>query len=324
MARQPAFEEEREQPVKFKMAVVGSLNIDIVVKCEARPKPGETITGLYHSFIPGGKGANKACAISRLGGLVSMIGCLGGDPLGNIVIDSLRQSGVDTSTLHVLEDEQTGAAFITVDGEGENSIILTSGANGRLSPEMVSEMREAIEESEVTLAELEVPLPAVERAAEIALSAGRRFVLNPTPVREIPPRSILWKSTVFVLNEHEAEFYAGVSVNAREDACNAARILLKKGVETVVVTLGKVGSIAVSGREEIEVDAVPVRVVDTTAAGDTFIGGFCTEWLRTKRIGDAMRYASAAASLSVSRFGAQTSIPSEDEVRSFQLSANHG
>jgi ribokinase len=305
------------------MAVVGSVNIDIVVKCETRPKPGETIMGQYHSFIPGGKGANQACAIAKLGGCVSMIGCLGSDPLGSIVLESLRGSGVDTSTLCVIEGVQTGAAFITVDGRGENSIILTSGANGSLDTRRINEMDEVIVGSDVTLAQLEVPIPTVERAAEIALSARRRFVLNPTPVREIPPESVLWRSTVFVVNEHEAEFYTGVSVEGREKALRAARIINEKGVETVVVTLGEAGSVALAGRREIVADAMSVEVVDTTAAGDTYIGGFCTEWLRTKRLEDAMAYASAAAAISVSRFGAQTSIPSEQEVRSFLRSGEY-
>jgi ribokinase len=303
--------------VKPRMAVVGSLNIDIVVKCETRPKPGETITGQYHNFIPGGKGANQACAIARLGGQVSMIGCLGSDPLGSIVLESLRESGVDVSSLLVTEAAQTGAAFITVDGRGENSIILTSGANAMLDPRRIADMEESIAGSDATLAQLEVPLPTVERAADIALSANRRFVLNPTPVREIPQSSVLWKSSVFVVNEHEAEFYSGVSVEGRGDALQAARILHERGVETVIVTLGEAGSVALVDRSEIIAHAMAVEVVDTTAAGDTYIGGFCTEWLRTKRVEEAMQYASAAAALSVSRFGAQTSIPSAQEVRSF-------
>jgi ribokinase len=307
--------------VKPLMTVVGSLNIDIVVKCGTRPKPGETIMGQYHNFIPGGKGGNQACAIAKLGGRVTMIGCLGTDPLGSIVLESLEDSGVDTSALHVIEGVQTGAAFITVDGRGENSIILTSGANGKLDQPRIAELHEVIAKSDVTLAQLEVPFPAVERAAEIALSANRRFVLNPTPVRDLPPDSVLWRSTVFVVNEHEAEFYSGIRVEGRDHALSAARIINEKGVETVVVTLGEAGSVALAGRREIVSDAMAVEVVDTTAAGDTYIGGFCTEWLRTERVDDAMAYASAAAAISVSRFGAQTSIPSEQEVFSFLRAA---
>jgi ribokinase len=306
------------------MSVVGSLNIDIVVKCGTRPKPGETINGQYHNFIPGGKGANQACAIAKLGGRVSMIGCLGSDPLGSIVLESLKASGVDTSTLRVIEGVQTGAAFITVDGSGENSIILTSGANEKLDHRRIAEVEADIAGSDVTLAQLEVPFPSIERAAEIALSAHRRFVLNPTPVRDVPARSVLWRSTVFVVNEHEAEYYTGVRVKGKDDALRAARIINEKGVEAVVVTLGKAGSVALADGKQIMADAMPVEVVDTTAAGDTYIGGFCTEWLRTGHFDAAMTYASAAAALSVRRFGAQTSIPSEQEVLSFLRSAGVG
>jgi ribokinase len=302
--------------VQLMMTVVGSLNIDIVVKCECRPKPGETITGLYHSFVPGGKGANQACAIARLGGTVTMVGCLGSDPLGSIVYESLKRCGVETSALYILEGEQTGAAFITVDGEGENSIILTSGANGLLAPEMIDERRAVLEESDVVLAQLEVPLSSVERAADFALSSGGRFVLNPTPAGEIPAKSVLWKSSVFVVNEHEASFYTGMPVQTRNDALEAARSLRGRGLETVIVTLGEAGSVAVHGRGDFVTDALEAEVVDTTAAGDTYIGGFCAEWIRTGDMAGAMRYASAAAALSVSRFGAQTSIPMDGEVRS--------
>jgi ribokinase len=298
------------------IAVVGSVNIDIVVKCASRPKPGETIMGQYHDFIPGGKGANQACAASRLGSAVSMLGCIGSDPLGSIVLDSLRQFGVSTSSLNVLDGEQTGAAFITVDGSGENSIILTSGANGRLTPEMVERNRQVIDEAHMTIAQLEIPLPVVERAAEMTLSGNGRFVLNPTPVREIADDSVLWNSTLFVVNEHEAEYYSGVAVKTAKEALKAARALVERGVGMAIVTMGESGSVVKSAQEEVFVEAVTADAVDTTAAGDVYIGGFCAEWLRTGSVERAMRYASRAAAISVSRFGAQTSIPSDDEVLS--------
>jgi ribokinase len=315
------------------VVVVGSMNIDLVVKCRERPRPGETVLGMEHRYVPGGKGANQAFAAGQLGGKVSLIGCIGSDPLGTILSESLRGCGVDLSPVTILPDVPTGAAFITLDERGENSIIVSGGANAKLTPEMVSARSRVIQSSSVLLTQLETPLPTVTRALEIALSHGVKTVVNLTPVRPIPDDSIIWRSTVLALNELEAEYYTGIPVRSKEDAFRAGEALLKKnspvgissgaplgapvndGVEIALITLGAEGSVAVSRASRKEVGAVPVEVVDTTAAGDTYIGAFGVEWLRSGDVEQAMVFASHAASLCVSRFGAQTSIPSEREVR---------
>jgi ribokinase len=321
------------------IVVVGSMNIDLVVKCRERPRPGETVLGIEHRYVPGGKGANQAFAAGHLGGKVSLIGCLGNDPLGTILSESLRGCGVDLSPVTILPDVPSGAAFITLDEKGENSIIVSGGANAELTPVMVSARSRFIESSDVLLTQLETPLPAVARALEIALSIGVKTVVNLTPVRPIPYDSIIWRSTVLALNELEAEYYTGIPVRSKEDALRAGDVLLEKcvsaasssgtppetdrgahgdnGVQVALITLGAEGSAAVSRDERLQVNAVPVEVVDTTAAGDTYIGAFGAEWLRSGDMEQAMVFASHAAALCVSRFGAQTSIPSEREVRDF-------
>jgi ribokinase len=319
--------------MKPSVVVVGSMNIDLVVKCRERPRPGETVLGMEHRYVPGGKGANQAFAAGQLGGKVSLIGCIGSDPLGTILSESLRGCGVDLFPVTILPDVPTGAAFITLDERGENSIIVSGGANAKLTPEMVSARSRVIQSSSVLLTQLETPLPTVTRALEIALSHGVKTVVNLTPVRPIPDDSIIWRSTVLALNELEAEYYTGIPVRSKEDAFRAGEALLKKnspvgissgvplgaqvndGVEIALITLGAEGSVAVSRASRKEVWAVPVEVVDTTAAGDTYIGAFGVEWLRSGDVEQAMVFASHAASLCVSRFGAQTSIPSEREVR---------
>jgi ribokinase len=304
------------------------MNIDLVVKCGERPRPGETVAGKEHRYVPGGKGANQAYAAGQLGGKVSLIGCLGSDPLGTILSESLRGCGVDLSPVSILQDVPSGAAFIILDEKGENSIIVSGGANAKLTPEMVSARSRLIESSNVLLTQLETPLPTVERALEIALARGVKTVVNLTPARPIPDGSVIWGSTALALNELEAEYYTGIPVRSKEDAFRAARTIIEKsartappgdtkraGVEIALITLGSDGAVAVSRNSRVQVDAVPVEVVDTTAAGDTFIGAFGVEWLRTGDIEKAMVFASHAAALCVSRFGAQTSIPSEREVR---------
>jgi ribokinase len=325
--------------MKPSVVVVGSLNIDLVVKCRQRPRPGETVLGVEHRYVPGGKGANQAFAAGRLGGKVSLIGCLGNDPLGTILSESLRGCGVDLSPVTILQDVPTGAAFIAIDEKGENSIIVSGGANARLTPEMVSERSRVIESSGVLLTQLETPLPTVCRALEVAISRGVKTIVNLTPARPIPEDSIVWRSTVLAVNEIEAEYYTGIPVRARDDAFLAGEALLEKGsppevhpeasrgtasrfppekpprAEIALITLGSEGSVAVSASSRARVGAVPVTVVDTTAAGDTYIGAFAVEWLRAASVEKAMEYASHAAALCVGRFGAQTSIPTEREVR---------
>ncbi len=301
--------------MKPRLTVLGSLNIDVVVKCRKRPRPGETVMGEYHALVPGGKGANQACAGSLLGGEVSIIGCIGEDQLGEMLLESLAKNGIDTSALHVLPRTPTGAAFITIDDRGENSIIVSGGANRKVTPDIVDP--DVIKAADIVLVQLETPLESVERAFEIAVSGGRKTVLNPSPVRTIPDSSVLWKSTVFVMNEIEAEYYSGIPVHVPSDALEAGRAVLSRGVEFAVVTLGEQGSVVVSNTLQETVKAFAVDAVDTTAAGDTYIGGFCTEWLRTGDVVSAMRYGSAAAAISVTRFGAQTSIPADIEVRRF-------
>jgi ribokinase len=270
--------------------------------------------GMYHRFVPGGKGANQAVAAAHLGGQVSLVGCIGEDYLGKMVLDNLKEKKIDVAGVTILKETPTGAAFITVDESGENSIVLSAGANAEFSEEMVGRNAQLITRSDMLLVQLEIPLTSVERAVETAIRSGKMVAVNPAPALPIPADSIIWKSTLFVLNEIEAEFYTGIPVGSAEDAFEAGRMLLERGVKIAVVTLGEKGSAAVGEDVRIYVKAIQTDVVDTTAAGDTYIGGFCTHWIESGTIQEAMEFASCAAGISVSRFGAQTSIPKEEEV----------
>jgi ribokinase len=246
-----------------------------------------------------------------------MIGCVGADELRGKTVENLQKFGVDLSGVRALEGVSTGAAFITVDRTGQNSIVLSPGANALVTPEMIEESRDVIAGADMLLVQMEIPMNTVERAVEIARKSDVRVVVNPAPAVEIRKGSPLWKSDVFVVNEHEAEFYTGQAVTTRQDASAAGRALRELGPENVIVTLGESGSVAVTGdtgEDVYEVEALKVEAMDTTAAGDTYIGGFCVQWLRTGDIASAMRFGSAAAALSVQRFGAQSSIPDESEL----------
>jgi ribokinase len=297
---------------KYDVLVIGSLNTDLVVRAPHFPQPGETISGGDLQIIPGGKGANQAVAAARQGTSVAMLGRVGKDSFGPFLLDSLKSNSVDTT--HVLADASaTGTAIIVVDANGQNSIVLSAGANGKVSTKDI----DALDiEAKILLLQLEIPLETVIHAAQWGKQKGMIVILNPAPARELPDQLIA--NVDYILpNETELNLLTGVSVTDAASAEQAARILITRGARNVLVTLGAKGALLISSKQVIQVDAYKVDVVDTTAAGDAFIGGFASALLRGVEIGEAVKYANACGALAATKFGAQPSLPTKEETDKF-------
>lgn len=293
------------------IVVVGSANTDMVIKAEHIPGPGETVIGGDFVIAAGGKGANQAVAAARLGAQVTLIACLGADLFGDQAIAGYRQEGIDTSWIVRTSEAASGVALIFVDAHGENSIAVASGANALLTAADIERAEAAITTADVLLVQLEVPLEAVRRAIELGYRAGKIVILNPAPAKEIP-LDVWSRVTIATPNEHEIQVVAG-----EPDRERAIDKMLAAGTETVLVTLGKEGVLWATGQKRIPVPAYRVQAVDTTAAGDAFNGGLACALARSMPIQDAIRYANAVAALSVTRMGAQPSLPTGAEVDAF-------
>jgi len=298
--------------LKHDVLVVGSLNTDLVVRAPRFPQPGETISGEDLQVIPGGKGANQAVAAARLGANVSMLGRVGKDNFGDFLLNNLKSNHVD-SQLVQRDEASTGTATIIVDGNGQNSIVLSAGANGKVSDADVEHASFA--DFSLLLLQLEIPTPTVLRAAERAHENGLRVILNPAPAKPIPDELIAL-ADFLIPNETELSLLTGVDVKDISSAEQAARVLLGRGVKHVIVTLGSKGAVIVDRETSAgaHVDTFKVNVVDTTAAGDAFIGGFANALLENKSLEEAVRYGCACGALATTKFGAQPSLPTKEEV----------
>lgn len=286
--------------------VVGSINQDFVLGVERRPDPGETVTDARLTLLPGGKGANAAIAAARLGADVAMLGRVGEDSFGRDLVENLRENGVETEHVGVTSNAPTGSAFITVTPDGENSIVVSPGANRSFGPEEVDEATSALSETSVLVAQLEVPIEAVERAARIVTEAGGRFLFNLAPAREVP-ESLLRLSDPLVVNETEAGFLLGAEARDAEN-------LLGLGPASVVVTLGAKGAVLASGEKVRSFPAPEVEAVDTTGAGDAFVGALAARLAGGSSLDDAVPYAVLAGSAAVAREGAQGALPTPEEL----------
>ncbi len=301
--------------------VVGSINMDITHRVAALPAPGATIVARSTALYPGGKGANQAVAAARLGIVTRMFGAVGNDPFAATLKQSLAASGVETANISECAGS-TGLATITVDDSGENTIVLTPGSNALLTAELIASQREHFLATDALIVQNEIPWETTCWAMTAAQSHGIRVICNLAPGRSITSAE-LRLCDVLIVNETEASIAAGLPVHDRASAFGAARALVAGGARSVVVTLGAAGSIYVATAHAIEMPAYAVEVIDTTAAGDTYVGAFAAALDNPPTHGGivhAMRYATAAAALAVGRSGAQTSIPDRAAVNAFLLS----
>ena len=302
--------------------VIGSLNADLVVRAPRFPAPGETIRGEDLVTVPGGKGANQAVAAARLGTDVAMIGRVGTDSFGASLVENLKQNHVDAT--HVTRDMSaaTGTAVIVVDSHGQNSIVLSPGANAKVKPADVEPASFSDPSTgsgqrvKLLLLQLEIPIETVVHAARLAKQNGVRVLLNPAPARELPDE-LLSNADYLLPNETELNLLAGKSVSDIASVETAARSLVTRGAKNVIVTLGANGALIVSKDKSKHIPSFTVNVVDTTAAGDAFIGGFAVALLNGKSLEDAVQYACACGALAVTKFGAQPSLPTKQEVEEF-------
>ncbi len=300
--------------------VVGSLNADLVVRTPRFPQPGETVSGEDLNIIPGGKGANQAVAAARQGASVAMVGRVGNDSFGPELINNLKQNDVDTSQVQTDADSATGTAIIVVDAKGQNSIVLSPGGNGRVTTADVNNL--SFSDSKLLLLQLEIPVETVLAAAQRAKESGVRVLLNPAPARSLPDE-LLSLPDFLVPNESELSLLTDMPVNDIPSAENAAKTLLERGVPTVIVTLGANGALLVDKVNTKHIPSFPVEVVDTTAAGDAFIGGFASALLQDKSMEEAVRYGCACGALAATKFGAQPSLPAKEEVETFLNQSPH-
>jgi ribokinase len=296
------------------IVVVGSLNADLVVHVDRFPRPGETLSGDGFTRFPGGKGANQAYAAARLGGMVAMVGQVGADDHGAWLSGHLAAGGVDTAA--VLRDAQaaTGVALITVDATGQNHIVLVAGANGTFTPDRLAPVEEVVRGARVVLLQLEIPLDTVVAAARIAHEAGAQVILDPAPARAVPD-TLLELSTYVTPNETELlVMTGGGDLRDNDDVRRRAQQLMARGSPGVLVKLGARGAALIGRHEEHWWSAHEVSVVDTTAAGDAFNGALAVALTEGQPLDRAGRFANAAASITVTRAGAQTSMPERKDV----------
>lgn len=299
-----------------RLVVLGSVNADHVLRVPHFPRPGETLTGHSYQVVPGGKGANQAVAAARLGAAVSFIARIGDDAIGRQMKAGFANDGIDVSAVEQDDHLPTGIAIIYVSDEGENSIGISAEANGALTPAVVKCHEALIAGAHTLLLQLEVPLESVFEAARLARTHGTRVVLNPAPARPLSAE-LLALVDLITPNQTEAELLTGVKVGDEASAAQAAARFHQMGIGEVMITLGSQGVYCSNGRQQALIPGFRVEAVDTTAAGDTFNGALLAAELAGADFHEAVRFAHGAAALSVTRFGAQSSIPSKQEVDTF-------
>lgn len=298
---------------KPKIIVVGSSNTDMIIQLERIPRPGETILGGQFSTAAGGKGANQAVAAARAGGQVTFVARVGRDMFGDQALAGFVQDGINVD--HIVRDESapSGVALIFVARDGENSIAVAGGANGQLSPADVQRAASVLTDASMLVMQLETPLPTVQAAAELAAQAGVRLILNPAPAQALPD-ALLQRVSILTPNETEAELLTGVAVTDEAAANMAADKLLARGVQTVILTLGARGALVVNAASRQLIAGFVVKAVDTVAAGDVFNGALAVAMAEGQPLPQAVRFANAAAAISVTRLGAQPSAPQRHEI----------
>jgi len=299
-----------------KIAVIGSSNTDMIIQTQRIPRPGETILGGRFSIASGGKGANQAVASARAGGDVSFIARVGDDMFGKTAIEGFEKDKINTEHIIIDKNQPSGVAFIFVADDGENSIGVASGANANLSVNDINKTSGIIRSADILLMQLEIPVETVEYAVSLANKHGTKVILNPAPAQALSD-SLLQNVFIFTPNETEAEFFTGLKIEKKGDAQKAADVLLKKNINTVIITLGAKGALIATASKKEFVPGFKVNAVDTTAAGDVFNGTLAVAIAEGKELEHATSFANAAAALSVTRLGAQPSAPDLNEILKF-------
>ncbi len=299
-----------------KITVVGSSNMDLVVKSERIPVTGETILGGDFVMVPGGKGANQAVAAARLGADVFFIAKLGDDIFGSQSLSNFKKEGINTTYVTQTKEAPSGVALINIDNNGNNIIIVAPGANAALSPDDVKQAEPDIASSGALVAQLEIPVETVEFAAKIAHKHNVPFILDPAPARQLSAE-LLSIVDVLTPNETEAQILTGIEVKDEDSALAATKKLLETGIKAVILTMGAGGFLLAKADQTRFVPAKKVNPVDSTAAGDVFTGSLASELAAGKTLLDAALFANHAAALSVTKIGAQSSIPALQQVKDF-------
>jgi ribokinase len=305
-----------------KLVVVGSLNMDLIVRTPHLPRPGETILGRDFMTAPGGKGANQTVAAAKLGATVHMVGRVGGDDFGRALRENLRAAGADDRYVSTEDSAASGIAIIEVDDSGQNTIVVAPGANALVTRADVDAARSIIASSQALIAQLEIPLDTVEYALSTAHAANVLTILNPAPAQSLSTE-LLSLVDLLVPNETEAALLTGIEIKDDISAEQAARQLQERGARSVVITLGARGALALSDDKVWRIPPFRVKAIDATAAGDAFVGALATAYATQRDLDTALREASAAGALAATRLGAQPSLPTRAELDEFLKHASH-
>lgn len=298
------------------ITVVGSMNMDLVIKVNEIPQIGETLLGNELLQIPGGKGANQGVAIAKLNNEIIFLGKVGKDVFGDALIESMKESGVNIEHIEKT-DESTGIAVINVDKYGNNNIIVIPGANGDVDKGYLQRHLIAFEKADIIVFQLEVPLETVKEGLKIARKLGKTTILNPAPAYELDDE-IIQNVDILIPNEHELERISKIKITDQDSILKAANILLQKGIKQIIVTLGGKGVLYIDINGYKFFEAYKVNVVDTTAAGDSFIGGFVSSYIENGNIEKSIEIGQKTAALAIQKVGAQSSLPTKEEVDNFR------
>lgn len=305
-----------------KLCVIGSLNMDLVTKVENFPKPGETIVGESFKTFPGGKGANQAVALGRLGADVFMIGKVGEDIYGTEYLEVLKNNNVREDGVHIEKGISSGVAVIQVSNRGENNIIVISGANGQVDTKYIESKWDILEEADIFLFQLEIPIITVVDIMKKLKAKGKTIILDPAPATKLPEE--IFKYIDYITpNETEIETLAEKNIDNEDDLKESAQILLDKGVKAVIAKLGSKGAAIIKKDEYISIPGFKVNPVDTTAAGDSFNAGFAFALAEEKELEECVRFGNAVGAISTTAFGAQEAMPSYEEVMRFIKNKNN-
>ncbi len=299
-----------------KIVVIGSSNTDMIIKVPWLPKPGETILGGKFFTAAGGKGANQAVGAARAGGDVTFLARIGDDMFGQKAKEGFIKDKINVDYVLTDEAEPSGVALILVAQDGENIIAVAGGANSCLSPSDVEKQSDVISSADILLGQLETPLETIHKAVSIASAGGVKVILNPAPAQELSD-DLLGRISILTPNESEAQLLTGIKVDSTEDAAKAADVLMGKGVQIVLLTMGSRGAYIATAEFKELIPGFKVKAVDATAAGDVFNGALAVAIAENKPIREAVSFANAAAELSVTKLGAQPSAPTKDQIDKF-------